>query len=133
MQQILRLFSLDYLFHRNLGPFTSNLAWIFLGVLAAAMLAALFLRVKTFKNRDIFGKKIIKKLFLLAWVMGLTGIFLWLFRQISVQYLSAPVLLLVWAVIAAVWLGFFLKYWLKTVPGRRKQLALETKRKQYLP
>lgn len=133
MMQILNLLSPDYLFQRNIGPFTSNLAWVFLGLLGLGLLVMLWLRLKVAKNKDIFTRKVIKKFFSLVWTMGWIGIILWTFRQIKAQYVSAPILLLIWALISAVWLGFVLRYWLKIVPGRRKRLALEASRKQYLP
>jgi len=133
MQQILNLLSPTYLFNKNLGPFTSSLAWVFLGLLVLGLLVTLWLRLKVAKNKDIFTKKVIKRFFSLVWTMGWIGIILWMFRQVNAQFVSAPFLLLIWALISAVWLGFVLKYWLKTVPDRRKRLALEASRKQYLP
>ena len=131
--QVMNLFSPDYLFQRNLGPFTSNLAWFFLGLLGLGLLVTLWLRFKVAKNKDIFTKKVLKRFFTLVWTMGWVGIVLWTFRQVNAQYLSAPILLLIWALISAFWLVFVLRYWLKIVPDRRRRLALETSRKQYLP
>lgn len=133
MMQIMNLFSPSYLFNKNLGPFTSSLAWIFVGLLGLGLLVTLWLRLKVAKNKDIFAKKAIKKLFTLVWTMGWIGIILWTFRQINAQFVSAPFLLLIWALISVVWLGFVLWYWLKIAPDRRKRLALEASRKQYLP
>ncbi len=133
MPQLLNLLSPSYLFRPNLGPFVSPLAWVFLFALVLGMLLTLWLKVKFVKNKDIFAKKAARRLFSLVWTMGWIGIFLWLFRQINALYISAPVFLLIWAIISLIWLVIILKYWFITVPNRRRQLNQETGKKLYMP
>ena len=133
MLQLLNLLSPGYLFQRNIGPFISPLASFFLLALVLGMLITLWLKVKFVKKKDIFAKKAARRLFSLVWTMGWIGIFLWLFRQINALYISAPIFLLIWAMISLVWLGMILNYWFRTVPRRRKQLNQETGKKLYLP
>jgi hypothetical protein len=78
-------------------------------------------------------KKAARRLFTLAWTMGWIGIFLWIFRQVGALYISAPILLLIWAIISLIWLVMILKYWFITVPRRRKQLNQEVGKKLYMP
>lgn len=126
-------FSPDYLFNKNLGPFTSNLAWYFLGGVLAAMAVTWLIRRKLVKNKDIFAKKAAKKLFQCVWVMGWITIVFWVLREINVMYLSAPVWLLLSATTGLIWLMFVAYYWLKTVPKRRAQLGQDGNKKRYLP
>lgn len=122
-----------YLFNKNLGPFTSALAWYFLGSLAAVMIAVWLIRQKALKNKDIFAKKAANKLFQSVWVIGWIIIVFWVFREINVMYLSAPVWLLLSVATGLVWLMFVAYYWFKTVPKRRAQLGREGSKKRYLP
>ncbi|MEK7164565.1 MAG: hypothetical protein AAB779_01325 [Patescibacteria group bacterium] len=122
-----------YLFNRNLGPFTSKIAWVALLGMFLAMFVAWYLKKKAVKNGDIFSKKASRRFFVVVWTMAWIGVVLWFFRQINVAYLSAPILFLVWAIIGLVWLFFVAKYWFKVVPERRGQLSSETLKKQYLP
>ncbi len=122
-----------YLFNRNLGPFTSKLAYLLLLGLFLAMFAAWFIKRKTVKDGDIFAKKASRRFFAAIWTMAIIGIFLWVFRQINVAYLSAPILFLVWFLITAVWLLLIAKYWFKVVPERRGKISGEVIKKQYLP
>src|SRR3989338_4300606 len=120
MPTILHLLSPQYLFNRNLGPFTSSLGWFFVyGLVALILLAAIIKKLA--KKRDKFAQKAARRFSALAWTMGLIGIILWAFRQINVFYLSAPILLVIWLVIVLVWLGFILRYILIKAPRRRKE------------
>lgn len=130
---ITNLFSAGYLLNKGIGPFTSPLAWFFLAFLMVAMVGSWFFKKKIAKNKDIFTKKVSARLFVICWTMGWIGIILWIFRQINVLYLGAPIFLLIWAVISLIWLLFILNYWLRTVPKRRKRLFEEMKKRQYLP
>lgn len=122
-----------YLFNRNLGPFTSQLAWLVLAAMFMAMVFVWLLKKKALKNGDIFAKKAARRLFVFVWTMGSIGMVLWVFRQINVAYLSAPALFLLWLIISLAWLGVIAKYWLRVVPRRRSQLSFEVIKKQYLP
>lgn len=125
--------SLAYLFNKNLGPFTSNLAWYFLGGILLLMIITWLIRFKLVKNKDIFAKKAAKKLFQVIWVMGWIMVFFWVFREINVMYLGAPVFLVLGGLVAIIWLVFVTFYWFKTVPNRRTQLGQQGNRKRYLP
>lgn len=122
-----------YLFNKNLGPFVSRLAWLFLGGVILVMIAAWLVRAKLVKSRDIFAKKTAKKFFNLTLTMGSLTVVLWGFRQTNVLYLSAPILLLAAALMALIWLGFVIYYWKITAPCRRAQLSQESQRRRYLP
>lgn len=122
-----------YLFNKNLGPFTSNLAWYFLGGVLAVMAATWLIRRKLVKNKDIFAKKAARKLWQSVWVMGWIIIVFWIFREINVMYLSAPVFLLASIATGLVWLMFVAYYWFKIVPKRRARLGQDGSKKRYLP
>ncbi|MBI2051121.1 MAG: hypothetical protein HYT31_04995 [Parcubacteria group bacterium] len=118
------------MFNKNHGPFTSNLAdvflWFNIGLLALAVLVKILS-----KKGDIFAKKAASKFNSLAWTMGLIGIILYGFRQINVLYLSAPVFILIWGIIAVIWLTLALNYRFNTVPMRRKQVSRESNKRDY--
>ena len=126
------LLSSQYLFNRNLGPFQSELAWYFIGLVLVGMAGALVFRIMT-KKKDIFWQKSAKKLFSCVWTTGMVAIILWVFRQISVLYLSAPILLLLLLVCSLVWLLFVFWYMFVTAPRRRRQLMQEGAKKSYIP
>ena len=132
MSTILQLFSPQYLFNRNLGPFTSNLAWVFVYGLVGLIILVIILK-KLAKKRDKFAQKAAAKFSALAWTMGLVGIILWSFRQINVFYLSAPVLLLIWLIISLIWFCFILHYALVRAPRRRREIARQAQNRTYLP
>lgn len=132
MPALLHLLSPDYLFHKNLGPFTSSLAWFFVyGLVGLIVLAAIIKRQA--KKRDKFSQKAAARFSALAWTMGLIGIILWAFRQINVFYLSAPVLLLVWLVTTLVWAAFIGHYLFIKAPRRRREIAAQNRKEVYLP
>lgn len=122
-----------YLFNRNLGPFTTKLAWFVLLGMFLAMFVAWLLKKRAIKSGDIFSKKATRRLFVVIWTMAWIGVVLWVLRQINVAYLSAPILFLLWAIVSLIWLAFIAKYWFGVVPRRRSQLSFETIKKQYLP
>lgn len=129
---MLHLLSANYLFNKALGPFNSTLAWVFLfGLVGMVVLSVLF--SASTKQKDIFWRKSAKKFSSFAWTMSLLGLILWLFRQVNVLYLSAPVLLLAWLVIALVWFAGILYYLFIKAPKRRAQLMVESKKKTYIP
>lgn len=131
MDTLLHLLSPDYLFNKNHGPFTSDLAGVFLWFNVALIVFVVL--VKWFaKKGDIFAKKSASKFSSLGWTMGLIGIILYGFRQINVLYLSAPVFILIWAIIVIVWLILALNYQFRTAPKRRKQVSRESGNRDYL-
>jgi len=65
--------------------------------------------------------------------MGSIGIVLYIFRQINVFYLSAPIIVLIWAIVFVIWLMLVLKYLFFVAPKRRKDLMQETGKREYLP
>lgn len=130
---ITNLFSASYLFNRSLGPFTSPVAWVFLVGLVLLMAGSWFFDKKIASKKDIFVKKASSRFFTFSWTMAWIGIVLWVFRQINVLYLGAPIFLLVWLIISLVWLGFILNYWFRIVPKRRQNLLEEKKKNKYLP
>lgn len=133
MQTLFRLLSPEYLFHRNLGPFTSVLAWYLLAGIVAIMAVAFVFRLKLAKNKDSLSRKTAQKFFNLTWTMGSLGLILWIFRQINAFYISAPILWLIWLLAGAVWLGVVLNYVFRIVPRRRQEIMRETGKKSYLP
>ncbi len=130
MSTILHLLSSQYLFNKNLGPFTSNLAWVFVYGLVGLIILAAILK-KLAQKRDRFTQKALSRFSILAWTMGLIGIVLWSFRQINVFYLSAPILLLVWLLVALVWLGFIVHYLFIRAPRRRREIEAEARKREY--
>jgi len=88
---------------------------------------------KLAKNKDRFAKKAIKKYSSLSWTMGTIGIILYIFRQINVLYLSAPVFVLFWGVSLVFWAFYVLRYCFCVVPKRRLEVEKEDKKKEYIP
>ncbi|MBU2575652.1 hypothetical protein KKF64_00980 [Patescibacteria group bacterium] len=130
--QILHLLSPAYLFHKSLGPFQSNLAYIFAVFNVLLILIAIISR-RLAKNKDLFAKKAVQKYGAFAWTMGSIGIILYIFRQINVLYLSAPIIVLIWLVILIIWLILVLKYRFFVVPIRRKDLMQDKGKREYIP
>ena len=132
MNTLLHLLSTEYLFHKSLGPFQSNLAYVFVGFCVFLIIIAIISRILA-KKGDLFERKSARKYGSFAWTMGSIGVILYVFRQINVLYLSAPVLILVWGIIFVIWLIFVLRYRIFIVPNRRKNLMQETKKREYMP
>ena len=132
MATILHLLSANYLFHKSLGPFTSNMAWVFLGIVVFLMFAGLVTK-RASKNRDLFSRKAARKFFAFSWTMGIIATLLVFFRQVGALYISAPIFLLIWLVIAIFWFMLVLRYVLVVAPGRRKALMEDEQKKKYLP
>ncbi|MAG29066.1 hypothetical protein CL632_02890 [bacterium] len=132
MDTILHLLSPAYLFNRNLGPYQSDLAYVFVGINIVLIIIAIISR-RLAKKRDLFAQKAAHKFGSLAWTMGAIGIILYVFRQINVFYLSAPAFVLIWLIITGIWLILVLKYWLRTAPKRRKQVSGSTVKDEYMP
>jgi hypothetical protein len=131
METILHLLSVRYLFARNLGPFTSDLAYIFLGINIFLIVTAIIIS-KLAKKRDLLAQKVAARYRNFAWTMGLIGIILYTFREINVLYLSAPIIILLWLIIAIIWFGFVLKYKLFVVPKRRSTIQSQESKQEYL-
>ncbi|OJI06668.1 hypothetical protein BK004_02490 [bacterium CG10_46_32] len=131
MGTLVHLFSPSYLFNQNPGPFTSNIAFIFLGTSIVLILIALIIGFVV-KKGDIFAKKASAKYSSLAWTMGLIGIILYTIRQINTFYLSAPILILIWGVIVIFWLILVLNYRIRVVPKRRETVSRESSKRSYL-
>ncbi|OIO48273.1 MAG: hypothetical protein AUJ34_03435 [Parcubacteria group bacterium CG1_02_41_12] len=132
IDQIIHIFSPEYLFNKNLGPYQSNIGTLFAGFNVLIIVLAIILR-RLAKEKDLFIKKAVQKYGSWAWTMGAIGIILYIFRQINVMYLSAPIIVLIWAIIAIIWLILVLKYRIITVPKRRKDLMIEKGKRDYLP
>ena len=132
MNTILHLLSPSYLFAPALGAFTSPLAWVYLSFNVLLILIAIVFE-KLAKNKDKFVQKTAQKYSALAWVMGLIGIILYIFRQLGAFYLSAPIGILLWLAVLLVWAGFIAHYWFIYVPKRKKALKGENLKKKYLP
>ena len=132
INELLHLFSPAYLFHKSLGPFQSNLAYVFVVFNIGLILIAIISR-RLAKAKDLFARKAAQKYASFAWTMGAIGIILFIFRQINVFYLSSPVLVLIWAIILIIWLILVLKYLWFIAPKRRKDLMQEKGKREYLP
>jgi len=131
MDQIIHLLSPTYLFHKSLGPYQSNLVYIFVGVCVLLIFIAIICR-RLAKDKDLFAKKAAQKYGSFAWTMGAIGIILYIFRQINVFYLSAPILILIWGIVLIIWLILVLKYKFLIVPKRRKDLMQEQSKREYI-
>ena len=103
IDQIIHLLSPSYLFNKNLGAFQSNLAYIFAGFNIVLIIIAIICR-RLAKKGDLFARKAAQKYGSFAWTMGAIGIILYVFRQINVFYISAPILVLIWAIVLIIWL-----------------------------
>ncbi len=133
MGTLTHLLSPEYLFHRNLGPFTSVLAWYLFAGIILVMAAALIFRLKLAKSSDTLTRKTTRKLFSFSWTMGSIGLILWIFRQINAFYISAPIFWVIWLVVGAVWLGTVLNYAFRVAPRRRSEILANVGKKSYLP
>ncbi|MBI2636873.1 MAG: hypothetical protein HYW81_01630 [Parcubacteria group bacterium] len=131
MSTLLHLLSPAYLFNRNPGPFTSDLALVFVGVSIAIIAVAVVVRLGARKG-DRFAKKSAANYSSFAWTMGLIGIILYGLRQINTVYLSAPVFILIWAVVLVFWLTLVLNYRIRVVPKRREAVSREAGKRNYL-
>ncbi|MBI1961487.1 MAG: hypothetical protein HYS45_02180 [Parcubacteria group bacterium] len=130
MATILHLLSAAYLFNRNPGPFTSDLATVFLAANIALIAVAVIVRLSARKG-DIFAKKAAAKYSSFAWTMGLIGIILYSLRQINTLYLSAPVFILIWGIASIFWLMLALNYRIRVVPKRRDAISREAGKWDY--
>lgn len=131
MSMLLHLLSLPYLFNRNPGPFTSDLATIFLGVNIAFIAVALLGRLAA-RRGDTFARRAAAKYSSFAWTMGLIGIILYTLRQINTLYLSAPIFILIWGVVTVFWLTLVLNYRIRIVPKRREAVSRQANERNYL-
>ena len=97
---ILHLLSPAYLFNKNLGEFTSDLAVVYISFNVGLIVLAILIP-RLAKKGDLFANKASSKFKSFAWTMGAFGIILYIFRQINIFYLSAPILILVWLIISS--------------------------------
>ena len=132
METILHLLSPAYLFNKNHGPFTSDLAVLFIGFDVGLIILAIIIR-RLAKKSDIFGKKAAHKFGNLAWTMGAIGIILYIFRQINILYLSAPFVILVWLAVLIIWLILVINYRYRIVPKRRHAIKTGSQKDEYIP
>lgn len=109
--------------------------WIVLIVFALVLVSGgvfWWLKVKK-KKGDRFTKKFYGKMINLSFVMGVIGFIMLGFRQGRVQFFAARFWLLFWGIGFLVWLGFNIRYILKTAPQRRVAKEADELFDKYLP
>jgi len=109
-------------------PFRIALLVLFIGSILLAIYAGK-------KPKKITGpiKGVWRRLQIWGWSNGLTGLFLVLVRESRAIYLSSRFWLLLWLIIAFIWLLMIIIYWQKTIPRRQAEAQRQAELNKYLP
>lgn len=128
------MLNLYFWFDVRPSVFVPVIFWVLLVVFVALVLAAIYLSwrsKKNYKETRNFGKLFAK---LVNWstTVGVVGLILVFFKQSHIVYLGMRIWLALWLVIAVVWLGFIVKYYLVEVPKIRKEIEQKEQLRKYL-
>lgn len=133
MFDVIKFFKPAYLF--DLRPYTTpgtiKSMLIFFAIMIAIGLAAKIFQ--TAKKLEKFQSKMLEKIISFFIVLGAVGLGLAWLRYERVQILSGRFWLVVWLIIAALWLYPILKYWIKIAPEAKKRSEEKKLFTKYLP
>ncbi len=126
-----KFFSLQFWFDLRPGSLIPLYNNILIGeiIISIAITVVLFFLKKNKKN---FYNKLYERLFNFFSTNVFVGLVLLFFNHEEVYFLSARFWYGLWAISMIVWLIFILKY-LKSLPGRRKQIEENKKYQKYIP
>lgn len=130
----MNFFTPSYVFNQNPGPFIHNYGkylMIFFAVFVVAGAVAYAASIK--KQYSPLVRKSIAKISNFLLTIGIVTILLVFCREESVLFFSMPFLLYLWFILALVWLFFLYKYFFKTIPQRKKEIAERKEKEKYLP
>lgn len=102
--------------------------WGYVGVIAACLVAALFL---SFWKRIDEGLR--NRLLNFFWTQVFLGGFIFFCRYQQIPYLGSNILRFLQEVSMVVWLGFILTYRVRTVPQKRLAEEAQARFNKYLP
>ncbi len=128
------LFSLSYWFNPLPGPWVA----IYLKLISAffVLLVVVGLIAWQLSKRDKDDKltaKLWLKIEYFSLTLGIVGLLLLLIRQQNIYFLSMPFWFLLLIVVALIWLYKIIKYVLREMPERRKELEEKKIKEKYLP
>lgn len=128
-----QLLSTSFWFDVRPLPFATLYLWIFIGILAAAIIfgfACVYIRAK---KSGPLAWKVWSKLVHWAFSFGLVGLILVFFKEERIIYLGMRVWLILWGLISLLWLGFVLKFILVETPKIKEEKRRKEEIKKYLP
>ena len=134
MELVASFFSLENLFNTAPQPLTRRFSVFLLILFGLFIIVAIAIKAyEKSKKPDLLDKKSLNKFFNLFLTMGLMGLIYTFIAYEGVPYLSIKILLVVWAVIAAVWLWSCARFFLKTTPKLKREINERKNLKKYMP
>lgn len=126
-------FNPAHIFSLRPPAMSGRAALILAAVFAAFIIFGIFSNVMANKTKDGLKIKAYKKLFHAGLTMGILGYVYLFFAVEGIPIFSARFILLTWALITAVWIGFILKYLKIDVPKNREKIVAKRNFEKYLP
>ena len=127
------LFQVHYWFNIRPLAFSSGALKIVLAVLFMTLIGAIILSILRRKKSDRLIAKVQKRLASWLYTFAILGLFFVFLRQIETPYLAMRFLFLIWLLVALVWFGFIIKYWIVKVPKIKEEKTKQAEIKKYLP
>ncbi len=134
MFNALKFFNPSYLFKMNPMPLSPAWKWTTVVVLGLMIVAAVVIWLWGRRSgRDIFAKRVARKLTTLLAMMGVSGWILWFFREYRVYFLGMRFLALLLILGVLVWAWQIYRYISKKVSVGRLQVSEQSLYEKYLP
>jgi len=127
-----KFFSLNYLFNlhpQSLHPLQQRILIIVFSFLIISGLVIIGLA----KKKKQPQKKGLKKIAYFCLGLGAIGFLFLFFRLGGIYFLSARFFLVIWLVIAVIWLVRIIKYFLKVYPKEKIEVEKKARIEKYLP
>jgi len=128
------LLKLSYWFSPVPGPFLDSslkVVYAFFGLLVIFGLIAWLFAGKNKDNRLIY--KFWQKVQMACLTIGIVGLLLIFFRQQRITVLGMPFLLALNILGGLVWMYFIVRYIIKKVPEKKKEIEMQKEKEKYLP
>ncbi|MCB9803133.1 hypothetical protein H6761_03970 [Candidatus Nomurabacteria bacterium] len=122
--------------HYLVAPYALNgFSWPIRITLLILFLGSIFIALLSInKIKNIHGPKSTwKKLQLWGFSVGPIGLLLMFFREVRAVYLGSRIWLLLWIIIALIWLGFIIYYWKIKLPLKIQTQKEKEEFEKWLP
>lgn len=108
-------------------------AMILAVVFGTLIIIGIFSNITAKKTKDGLKIKVYKKMFHAGLTMGVLG-YIYIFLAVEgIAVFSSRLILMIWALVTAVWIGFIVKYLKIDVPKNREKITAKRDFEKYLP
>ena len=133
MLQVSKLWNARYLFGPNPDALTRS-DYIFFWGTKALVTLSIIIKIMVLRQESGSPKKFFwNRLFHLFLTSGLLGLLWSGIRYENIPWLGAHIVILVWWLIAAIWLGFIIVYFFRGHRVKQKTWSEEKIKRKYLP